>query len=148
MMVLLASVPISDSGLPMVTLSAYVPGETRTVSFAAAAEIAAPIVALHPCEAAALHTTSRLPQAGSILQSKSAASHHGRGASCFVSSESLFQLLCPAPDIPGSVVLDSIHGLSEIRSFPPPNPAPGCAEQVAVGASLESDVRAALGLNG
>src|ERR1039458_10175165 len=55
------------------------------------------------------HTTSHLPQAGSILQSKSAASHHGRGASYFVSSESLFQLLCPAPDIPGSVVLDSIQ---------------------------------------
>src|ERR1039457_3103663 len=53
-MVLPASAPISDSGLPMVTLSAYVPGETRTVSFAAAAVIAAPMVALQPDEAAAL----------------------------------------------------------------------------------------------
>src|ERR1035438_7777703 len=65
MMVLLASVPISDSGLPMVTLSAYVPGGTRTVSFAAAAEIAAPIVALHPGEAAAF-THHVAPAAGRI----------------------------------------------------------------------------------
>src|ERR1017187_6203961 len=69
-----------------------------------------------PARQAHSHTRKRLPHAESILQSKSAASHHGRGASYFVSSESLFQLLCPAPDIPGSVVLDSIHGLSEIRS--------------------------------
>src|ERR1017187_2283018 len=53
-MVLPASAPISDSGLPMGTPSAYVPGETRTVSFAAAAVIAAPMVALQPDEAAAL----------------------------------------------------------------------------------------------
>src|ERR1039458_2587425 len=53
MMVLFASTPISDSGLSIMTLSAYIPWETRTVSFAAAAEIAAPIVALQPDEGSA-----------------------------------------------------------------------------------------------
>src|ERR1017187_8968730 len=72
------------------------------------------------------HTTSRLPQAGSILQSKSAASHHGRGASYFVSSESLFQLLCPAPDIPGSAPCTPtpppprVGGAGAVGGPPPP----------------------------
>src|ERR1035437_5195119 len=65
MMVLFASAPISDSGLSIMTLSAYIPWETRTVSFAVAAEIAAPIVALQPDEVSAF-THHVAPVAGRI----------------------------------------------------------------------------------
>src|ERR1700722_15542090 len=57
MITLVASAPISDSGLPMVTLSAYVPAATLIVSFADAAATAAPMVAMQPDEAGAVGFT-------------------------------------------------------------------------------------------